>query len=90
MVYHSQAVFRFAIKEKLSPDLARSPALAYLVRLLGVFVAGLLGDWLGLKLAYYFAFVLALLATLTCLYLPKETLETVAEPGGISVAHSKS
>ena len=75
MVYYNHLMLDFASEEKTSLDLATYTTLTNVFKPIGVFASGLLAESLGYSWAYYFAALLALCSALTCLALPKSTIE---------------
>ena len=75
MVYYNHLMLDFASEEKTSLDLATYTTLTNIFKPIGVFASGLLAESLGFSSAYYFASLLILSSTLTCLALPKATAQ---------------
>lgn len=75
MVYYNHLMLDFASEEKTSLDLATYTTLTNVFKPIGVFASGLLAESLGYSWAYYFAALLAFCSALTCLALPKSTIE---------------
>ena len=65
----------FASEEKTSLDLATYTTLTNIFKPVGVFASGLLAESLGFSWAFYFAALLTLFSALTCLALPKSSVE---------------
>lgn len=90
MVYYNHLMLEFASEEKTSLDLATYTTLTNIFKPIGVFVSGLLVESMGFNWAYYFASLLTLFSALTCLGLPKATMQITAEMGGLTTAKSQS
>ena len=75
MVYYNHLMLDFASEEKTSLDLATYTTLTNIFKPIGVFASGLLAESMGFSWAYYFASLLILSSTLTCLALPKATAQ---------------
>ncbi|HSE85120.1 MAG TPA: MFS transporter [Candidatus Binatia bacterium] len=90
MVYYNHLMLEFASEEKTSLDLAIYTTLTNIFKPIGVFVSGLLVESMGFNWAYYFASLLTLFSALTCLGLPKATMQITAEMGGLTTAKSQS
>jgi predicted MFS family arabinose efflux permease len=76
MVYYNHLMLEFASDEKTSLDLATYTTLSNLFKPIGVFISGLLAEYVGLSGAYYFAALLTFSSALTCLALPKAPAES--------------
>ena len=81
MVYYNHLMLEFASEEKTSLDLATYTTLTNIFKPVGVFASGLLAESLGFSWAFYFAALLTLLSTLTCLGLPKSSEERARRVG---------
>lgn len=75
MVYYNHLMLDFASEEKTSLDLATYTTLTNIFKPIGVFASGLLAESMGFSWAYYFASLLILSSTLTCIALPKATAQ---------------
>ena len=81
VVYYNHLMLEFASEEKTSLDLATYTTLSNVFKPVGVFVAGLLVDSMGLSWAYYFAGLLTLGSAVTCLALPKPHTQEAESQG---------
>ena len=73
MVYYNHLMLDYASEEKTSLDLSTYTTLTNIFKPIGVFASGLLAESMGFSWAYYFAALMSLFSSLTCLALPRTT-----------------
>lgn len=86
MLYYNHLMLDFASEEQTSVDLAAYRTLTNLFKPLGVFVSGLMVEYVGFAWAYYFAALLALFSAFACLALPKASRKLTVEVTALSTA----
>ena len=86
MLYYNRLMLEFASDEQTSVDVATYRTLTNLFKPMGVFVSGLVVEFMGFSWAFYLAALLALLSAVVCLALPRAIVTPGTETSALSPA----